>query len=250
MSSSLLIIITFAFAFSVSALVQPPRGGSRLFLDTADVAEWDRQLPLGIWHGITTNPTLCEKAGIFIDVDSMTELAHKAFDRGVNEFMMQAWGESAELLATTGRALRDVDPQRVVVKVPLSRNGIEAASILRKEGTRICMTACYTSHQAFTAAALNAEYVAPYLGRMIDSGRNGMAEVKQMHDIVNGLNNGATRVFVASLRSTSQLSELAAYGLDTFTFSPAIADDLTDEPLTLQAETDFHNAVYTSRNRV
>jgi transaldolase len=53
---------------------------------------------------------------------------------------------------------------RVVVKIPLTRAGIEAAAILAKEGTRICMTACYTPHQAFTSAALGAEYVAPYLG--------------------------------------------------------------------------------------
>jgi transaldolase len=194
--------------------------------------------------GITTNPVLLQRAGVPCTLPSVTQLARAALDdRGVGEFMLQAWGGDAASLVSTGAAIASLDSglNRVVVKLPLTRDGVAAARVLGKDGARICMTACYNQQQAFVACGLGAEYVAPYLGRMSDSGKDGVAECAAMAALIKGM-GGSTRVLVASLRSASQLPALAALGCNTFTYSPAIAAELLREPLTDAAAADFEAA--------
>ena len=100
------------------------------------------------------------------------------------------------------------------------------------------MTACYTAHQVFTSVALGAEYVAPYLGRMMDNNIDALQEASKMQRIVSGLKS-STRVFAASIRDTSQLVDLAQEGCHTFTFAPSIADGLLSHPLTSAAAEEF-----------
>jgi len=219
-------------------------GGSRLFLDTADTSEWANYLRVGFFWGVTTNPVLLQRAGVACTLASVAALARTALeDFGCREFMIQAWGGTTENLIKTGRAIGAFDPvqNRIVVKVPCTVDGFAAATVLGGEGVRICMTACYNQEQAFMAAGLGAEYVAPYLGRMTDSGKDGLEEVAAMNSIVKGMGAG-TRVFVASLRNPSELTRLAARGLDTYTFAPNIAKALLEEPLTTVAAADFEAA--------
>lgn len=161
--------------------------------------------------------------------------------------MLQAWGGTKDALIQTGGAIAALDAgkDRIVVKLPLTAAGISAARVLGNDGARICMTACYNKEQVFVAAGLGAEYVAPYLGRIGDSGRDGVSECAQMQQLVKGLGS-STRVLVASLRQSSQLSKLAIQGCDTFTFSPSIASQLLDEPLTTIAAADFEAAAEAS----
>ena len=154
--------------------------------------------------------------------------------------MLHTWGNNKDELIKHGMELQEIS-DKIVVKVPLTRVGIEAAAALSKMDVRICMTACYNSQQAIIAAALNAEYIAPYLGRMCDAGKDGMNEVIEMQRIVESLRS-STRVFVASLRQSNQLAKLSAAGLHTFTFSPQIADELIFDPLTEAAAQDFERA--------
>lgn len=213
----------------------------QLFLDTAAIAEWGNYLPMGIFYGVTTNPVLLERAGVPCNLQSLTKLARTALDTyNVECFMLQTWGESSESLVRNGLALQNIDP-RLVVKVPLTKSGIEAAAILKSKGTRLCMTACYAPHQVFTSSALGAEYVAPYLGRMSDAGKDAIEEIAQMQSIVEGLQSG-TRIFVASIRHVNQLATLSSMGLHTFTFSPSIAQGLAEDPLTIAAAADFERA--------
>jgi len=225
---------------ALSALV-PHRGASRFFLDTADEAEWASLLPLGIFHGVTTNPVLLQRAGVECTVPSCHHLARRAFDYGAAEVMLQAWGGSADALVSCGQALSGGD-ERVVVKVPITAEGTRAASVLGSLGIRVCLTACYASEQALVATAVGAEYLAPYLGRMDDAGKDGRAECERMEAIISGL-GGSTRVLVASIRHVDSLARLAAAGLDTFTFSPAVARELFEvEPLTTAAAAEFEAA--------
>lgn len=165
----------------------------------------------------------------------------QAFTLGAEEFMVQTWGGSKELLLETGLALHAIDPARVVVKVPVTAEGTQAAAALITMGVRVCLTACYAREQALVAGAVGAEYIAPYLGRMTDAGKNGLLECEAMQAIVDGLGS-STRILVASIRDTSALSSLAEAGLDTFTFSPEIARALFMEPLTDDAAADFEAA--------
>jgi transaldolase len=113
----------------------------------------------------------------------------------------------------------------VVVKLPLTDPALRATRVLLDEGTRITLTACYAAPQALAAAAAGATYVAPYLGRISDGGRDGCAEVIRMGRCLRG-SGSPTRLLVASLRSLSDLTRLAAEGVDTFTLSPQLARQL------------------------
>lgn len=217
------------------------RGESRFFLDTADASEWKSLLPLGIFHGVTTNPTLLERAGVPCTVSEVHALAGAAFEAGAAEFMCQAWGGSAGAMYACGRELASFDKANIVVKVPVTAEGCEAAARLVRDEVRVCLTACYTAHQALIAASVGAEYLAPYLGRMRDNGRRGVEEIELMQDIVDGLGSD-TRIFVASIRDVESMAELAAAGLDSFTFSPEIARKLFEDPLTQAAAEDFEAA--------
>jgi transaldolase len=220
----------------------PQRGTNRLFLDTAVQSEWEDLIPLGIFHGITTNPTLLERAGQECTIPAVQALAQKALSMvGCDEFMCQAWGASAEDMYNVGMQLSEIDRERVVIKVPVTFEGTKAASKLIDSGVRVCLTACYSSDQAIIAAGLGAEYLAPYLGRMTDAGKDGMEECKRMQDIVNGLGS-STRIFVASIRDVKSMGDLMSHGMDSFTFNPEIARELFAEALTTTAAEDFEAA--------
>jgi len=212
----------------------------RLFLDSADRAAWDEWLPTGLFHGITTNPTILANAGVANTLAELSRLSHIAFEADVAEFQAQTWGRSSENLISNGRILAALDP-RMVVKVPITREGAIAAATLKAEGVRITMTAVYTAHQALSAAAIGADYVAPYLGRMNDAGRDGYGEIAAMQEIIQA-SGSETRVLVASLRTADDLVRLGRLGLDTFTFSPKVAASLFAEDLTEAAAEVFEKA--------
>ncbi len=208
----------------------------RIFLDTADTNAWARWLPTGLFIGVTTNPTLLKRAGEPCTLGNVRRLAKAALDRGATEFQAQAWGAKADALLETGRALAAIDP-RIVVKVPITEDGIRAARTLRDEMVRLTMTAVYAPHQVLTACALGADYVAPYYGRIGDLGQDADAIVADMQDIAatTRTDETGTRVLIASLRSATDLAKLAALGCDTFTISPAVAGELFADENTAKA---------------
>jgi transaldolase len=211
----------------------PP--GPRLFLDSADTAVWQQWLPSGIFHGVTTNPLLIERAALVHDVPTLARLASCAAELGAREIHLQTWGADEETLVVNGlritaAAARDLT---VVLKVPATIAGFRAAARLRDAGHAITLTAVYNPGQLLAAAAAGAAYAAPYLGRLEDAGRDGRDTVLAMDAILRGTGAG-TRLLVASLRDADRIIDLARQGLDTFTFGPEVAaallqDDLADE---------------------
>ena len=141
------------------------------------------------------------------------------------ELHLQAWGSTEAELLACGQELLAMDPQRVVVKLPLTDPGLRAANHLLKAGERVTLTACYSIPQVLASSALGATYVAPYLGRISDDGRDGCGEVITMGRCLRALSS-STRLLVASLRSLAELTRLAAEGVDTFTLSPHLARQL------------------------
>lgn len=216
------------------------RGASRLFLDTADTKCWDELLPLGIFHGVTTNPTLLDRSGEKCTVENLNRLSSKALEI-VDEFMCQAWGSSVREIYDCGMLLSNPDRKRIVIKVPVTMAGVEAASMLIRDGCRVCLTACYNHKQALIAANVGAEYLAPYLGRMDDSGKDGKAECLKMQAIVTALES-ETRILVASIRNAQTMVDLVAGGMETFTFAPEVARELFVEPLTSEAAAVFEES--------
>ena len=217
-------------------------GNLCMFLDSASEEEWARWLPSGIFTGVTTNPIILERDNRACDVATLTELAKQALEYdAVQEFQVQTWGESSDEMWKNGVALASYDPDVIVVKVPGTFEGIKAANALVADGIRVTITAAYASHQAVLAAAVGANYVAPYLGRMNDAGRDGFGTVAEMQKTADKLDSDM-RILVASVRNVGDIAKLAAEGCDTFTVSAQIAEAMFADPLTAQAAADFEAA--------
>jgi transaldolase len=197
----------------------------RLFLDSADPRAWSDLWPLGVFQGITTNPTLLGRSGYPCTPDALAELVSASCALGCEELHLQAWGSSHEELLACSQVLVGLDPARVVIKLPLTELGLRVAKTLLPAGQRVTLTACYGTSQVIAAAALGATYVAPYLGRISEAGRDGCAEVINMQRCLRGLGS-STRLLVASLRMVDQLPPLASEGITTFTLSPGLARQL------------------------
>jgi transaldolase len=201
---------------------------------------WEELLPTGIFHGVTTNPTLLERAGEACTVENLHKMAKVALEY-TDEFMCQAWGPTAADLFQCGMALSEPNRHRIVIKVPVTQTGVEAASKLIQANCRVCLTACYNHKQAMIASSVGAEYLAPYLGRMTDAGLDGSAECLKMQAITEGMKSD-TRILVASIRNAQIMVDLAASGMETFTFSADVARELFVEPLTTEAAAVFEEA--------
>ena len=204
-------------------------GGMRLFLDSADAAAHERWLATGMFHGITTNPTILRRAGLPSEIGAIRDLAGAAFQRGAREVQAQVWGGTVEAYRDTGEAIAGIDP-RMVVKLPATEAGLAAARHLIGSGARVTITAVYAPHQALAAAAIGAHYVAPYLGRMGDAGLDAKAAIEAMLGVA-----GPMRVLVASIRSAADVSALVAQGCDTLTFGEGVAEEMVADPLALAA---------------
>ncbi len=212
----------------------------RLYLDTAEVAQWKTWLPSGLFYGVTCNPLLVQRAGVSCQPDVLIRLAREAFALGAQEVHLQPWGDSVAQLSAIGRQFAQAD-RRIVVKLPATQIGTAAASGLIGEGIPVTLTALYEVHQAAIAAAIGASYIAPYLGRINDAGRDGRGEIAKMKQVLNGVRS-QTRILTASIRDVEDISVLAAHGVDTFTFSEAIAQALFNVPATISATAAFEQA--------
>jgi transaldolase len=212
----------------------------RLYLDTADTAAWQTWLPTGLFYGVTTNPLLLERAQLKCQVEEIQSLAKQALVLGCQEVHLQTWGSTVDEMVKIGQQLAALD-HRIVVKVPITQIGTTAARHLIAQEVPITLTAVYAPHQVLIGAALGADYVAPYLGRLNDLGRNGRDELAMMQRMLKGVNS-ATRILCASIRDIEDISVLATHGLDTFTFSPRIAEAFFAVKATLEADHAFAQA--------
>lgn len=210
----------------------------RLLLDSADPRIWGELWSLGLFWGITTNPSLLRRSGLPCTLDHLNGLVAAAQALGCGELHLQAWGATERELVSCGRALAALDPERIVVKLPLTEPGLRAARMLLGQGERVTLTACFSPPQVIAAAALGATYVAPYLGRISDGGADGCSEVVTMVRCLRGLGS-PTRLLVASLRSVEQITRLAVEGVDTFTLSPELVRQLWSHPATVAATARF-----------
>ncbi len=213
----------------------------RLYIDSADPVDWDTYLATGMFYGVTTNPNLIAKAGLKFNVESYQDLAKTAFGLGAKEIHLQVWGNEPEEMLKVGRELAAIDP-RVMVKVPINITGILLANQLIAGGANVTLTALHFAQQVVTAVAMGAKYAAPYLGRMTDSGLDGLREVRTMEQIISRTKS-PLRLLVASIRQSEDLVTLASRGLNTFTLLPKIIHEIFENSLTDKAVASFEAAV-------
>jgi len=197
----------------------------KFFLDTADIAEIRALAALGLVDGVTTNPSLIAKTG-----RKMAEV--------ITEICAAVNGPvSAEVTATEhsgmlaeGRALRKLG-HNVVVKLPLTGDGLRACRDLSEEGILVNVTLCFSPAQALLAAKAGAAYVSPFVGRLDDVGNDGMGLIADIISIYDNY-DFATEVLVASVRHPVHVVQAAKLGADVATLPPAVLRALISHPLT------------------
>ncbi|NJM65277.1 MAG: transaldolase [Acaryochloris sp. RU_4_1] len=210
------------------------------YLDTAKVDQWEHWLTKGLFYGVTTNPILLEQAQVPCSLAQLQQLATQAFQLGAQEIHLQTWGTEVAELVARGQAIAAID-QRAVVKVPITLAGTEAATQLLTQGIRVTLTGVYAIHQVLIAAAIKANFAAPYLGRITALGENGPQQLATMQQILDRTHS-STKLLVASIRNIEEMTYLATQGLDTFTLSPSIADELFAVEVTQKAALAFEDA--------
>ena len=197
----------------------------KIFVDTGSIKDIEAVAALGILDGVTTNPSLLAKEpGDFRE--NLKKICH-----------IVKGPVSGEVTATDfagmmreGRALASLDPH-IVVKVPLTRDGIKACKALSGEGTRVNVTLCFSAGQALLAAKAGATYVSPFVGRLDDISTDGMQLIREIVEIY-GNYDFQTQVLVASCRHPLHVVEAARIGADVATCPPAVIDALFNHPLT------------------
>jgi TalC/MipB family fructose-6-phosphate aldolase len=217
----------------------PKEPDVRLYLDTADRAAAEDLLATGLFAGLTTNPTILRRADQ--GVDDITEIHRWAVAAGAREVFFQAWGEDTATLVKRGTELRALGDE-VVVKLVASRAGCAACAALAADGVPTLLTAVYNPVQAVVAAAAGATYIAPYLGKLQEAGRDAVGEVTAMQEVL-AATGSPTKVLLASIRDAASVVQLARRGVDHFTMGPAVAEQLFAEELTAQAARVFEEAV-------
>ena len=197
----------------------------KFFIDTADLAEIRSLASSGLLDGVTTNPSLVAKSG-------------KDFKEVIRDICAIVQGPvSAEVAGTEydqimaeANVLRKI-ADNVCIKVPLTPDGLRACSHLRRDGTMVNVTLCFSAAQALLAAKSGASFISPFVGRVDDIGWDGMgliADIVQMY----GNYDFQTEVLVASVRNPLHVIEAAKMGAHVATLPPAVLRSLFNHPLT------------------
>jgi transaldolase len=198
----------------------------KFFIDTADIAEIRDLAATGLVDGITTNPSLVAKSGRkFLDV--VREIC-QVIPGPVSAEVAAV--EHASMLAE-GRRLAKI-AHNVVVKVPLTPDGLKTCKALRADGTRVNVTLCFSSAQAILAAKAGANYISPFVGRLDDVGVEGMALIADIVQIYEAYPEFETKVLVASVRHPMHVVAAAKLGADVATLPPAVLRQMFNHPLT------------------
>lgn len=197
----------------------------KIFLDTANLESIRKFNDMGLLDGITTNPSLLSKEG-------------GDPKEGMEEITKIIKGDvSLEVLSTDysgmieeGRKLRNYG-ENVVVKVPMTAEGLKACKTMSLEGIPVNVTLIFSSNQAILAAKAGAKYVSPFIGRLDDIGNNGMQLIREIKIIFSNY-NFKTQILVASVRHPMHVIESAKIGADVVTLPPGVLDNMLGHPLT------------------
>ena len=199
----------------------------KFFVDTADVNDIKEFSNIGLIDGVTTNPSLIYKSGRDFKevIKEISELISGPISAEVTSL-------NKEEMISQGKILSSI-AQNIVVKVPLTMDGLIACRTLSKISIKVNVTLCFSSAQALLAAKMGATYISPFIGRLDDIGEEGLNLIEEIVAIyANYPETINTEVLVASIRSPLQVTQVAQMGADVATIPPKIIKQMIKHPLT------------------
>lgn len=197
----------------------------KFFLDTANLEEIRKGLEMGLVDGVTTNPTLISKEGL-----DFWELVQEICKIVPGPVSIEVTAKDAERMLREAKELAKLG-DNVVVKIPMTLEGIKAVRKIEAEGIRTNVTLVFSPLQALIAAKAGATYVSPFVGRLDDISSEGMRIVEQIIEIYSNYDL-FTQVIVASVRHPIHVLEAALLGADIVTMPFKVMEQLFLHPLT------------------
>ncbi|HEX7346829.1 MAG TPA: fructose-6-phosphate aldolase [Candidatus Limnocylindrales bacterium] len=212
----------------------------KIFLDTADIEEIRTVARWGILDGVTTNPTLFAKTSGRTYEDVLKEICTITSGPVSAEVV----AEDVDGMLTEGRAFAKIAPN-IVVKVPMSEEGLEAMSRFAEEGIKTNCTLIFTANQGLLAAKAGASLLSPFVGRLDDINQDGMIVVRELAEIV-AIHELETEVLAASIRNPLHMTQAALAGAHVATLPFKVLQQMVRHPLTdkgiVQFRADWDNA--------
>lgn len=197
----------------------------KLFLDTANQAEVEAAVKMGVISGVTTNPSLVAKeGGDYIErVKYFCELVG-------GPISVEVMATDTEGMLQEARKLAAMH-ENIVIKLPITADSLAAIKQLKAEGIKTNATLCFSANQAILAARAGASYVSPFVGRLNDIGQDGMVLIQEIKTIFSNYGFD-TEIIVASVRSPRQVTEAAIIGADIATIPYKILEQMVSHPQT------------------
>jgi transaldolase len=197
----------------------------KFFVDTAEIADIKSLYETGLLDGVTTNPSLVAKSGrnfleVIEEICSIVPGPVSAEVASTEYEGMLAEGHKLAKIATN-----------VVVKVPLTVDGLRATKVFSDEGIKTNVTLCFSPNQALLAAKVGATYVSPFIGRLDDINLEGMELIENIRQIYDNY-DFETEILAASIRSANHVTQAALAGADVATIPPPVIYKLAEHPLT------------------
>jgi transaldolase len=197
----------------------------KIFLDTANISAIKMYNDMGLVDGITTNPSLMAKEG-----GDPKKIMEEIVQIIKGDVSLEVLSMDTDGMLEEGKRLRKYG-KNVVVKCPLTPEGLKACKILTSEGIPVNVTLCFSVNQAILAAKAGAKYVSPFIGRLDDNGQDGMNLIKEMHQVFQNY-KFSTQILVASVRHPMHVVEAAKIGADVVTLPPDVLGKMLKHPLT------------------
>ena len=197
----------------------------KIFLDTANISAIKMYNDMGLVDGITTNPSLMAKEG-----GDPKKVMEEIVEIIKGDVSLEVLSIETNGMLDEGRRLRKYG-NNVVVKCPLTHEGLKACKILTSEGIPVNVTLCFSVNQAILAAKAGAKYVSPFIGRLDDNGQDGMNLIREMHQVFQNY-KFSTQILVASVRHPMHVVEAAKIGADVVTLPPDVLGKMLKHPLT------------------
>ena len=209
----------------------------KFFLDTANVEEIRMANDMGVISGVTTNPSLIAKEGRDY-AQTLKEIS--TIVDGPISGEVKATTTKAEDMIREGEAIYALDPEHMVVKIPMTAEGLKAIKVLKQKNIPTNCTLIFTATQALLAARAGAAYVSPFLGRLDDISTDGLPLIRQIVEMfeVAGID---TQIICASVRHPIHVTECALAGADIATVPYKVLEQMTKHPLTDAGIVKFQN---------